>query len=423
MTEAPSRTESRTQHWTPPTRPDWVQRINEEGSFMDIQGIVPLDERSLIDQATASTGLQDFGDDNWREPFQVLVKALNDEAQLNLMGRLMTRSDLLLYLQARLRIEQAYNTHPEIEDQQIIKPLLIVGQARSGTSFLHNVLTKDPNNATPRAWEVLYPEPSEQRTDTRVERAQQLITQQVRVVPEISAMHEYGATVPTESVHLHGLSFRSAAWFDAKLGQTPSYAAYMASQDPAEAYRYEKRLLKLLQWKNPRTTWVLKSPYTLNHLPSVLEVYPDIGVIWTHRDPVKAVASLVNLIGSLQWVRSDHPFQGHMLAVMTDASQAAKTMSRPIEWLESGRLPSDRLCHLQYGDLTGDAMAVVEQIYRSFDIALTDEGRTAMSDYLADSPRSSRPKHDYDLGSDELRSEERDLFEPYQTYFHVPNEV
>src|SRR4051812_2654451 len=93
------------QQWQPPPRPEWMVRIIEEGYCMDISGVVPLDERSLLDTAMRNTGLSDFGSDDWREPFQVLVKSMEEDAELHLMGRLMARQELLQLLEARLRIE------------------------------------------------------------------------------------------------------------------------------------------------------------------------------------------------------------------------------------------------------------------------------------------------------------------------------
>ena len=86
---------------------------------MDIASLVPLNARELLDTAMANTGLSDFGKDEWREPFEILVKAINEEAELNLFGRLMTRSDLLIWLQERLEIEETYRRHPEIEDEVV----------------------------------------------------------------------------------------------------------------------------------------------------------------------------------------------------------------------------------------------------------------------------------------------------------------
>jgi hypothetical protein len=212
------------------------------------------------------------------------------------------------------------------------------------------------------------------------------------------------------------------AWFDL-MGQTPSYAMYMMEQDPAEPYRYEKRVLKLLQWHNPRRTWVMKSPVTITHLPAVLDVYPDAGFIWTHRDPVKAMASVVNLIGTLHWMRSDEPFQRGSLAQFTNSDQAARTMDRAIGWLESGELPRTQLCNVAYPDLVRDPIGTIAQIYEFFDLELTPDGRAAIEDHLRNSSRSNRPAHAYELGSDDEIQLERAAFKAYQEYFNVKDEI
>jgi len=117
--------------WERPARPEWVQRINEEGDCMDISGVVPLDEGSLLESARRATGLSDFGDDDWREPFQIYVKSLEKEADFNLMGRLRTRSEILYLLQAGLKIADAYRRHPEIEHEEITQPLIIAERCRA----------------------------------------------------------------------------------------------------------------------------------------------------------------------------------------------------------------------------------------------------------------------------------------------------
>src|SRR5690606_32088256 len=133
--------------------------------------------------ARANTGLDDFGADDWREPFEVLIRSLNDEAQLNLMGRLMTRSDLVILLEQRLQIEDTYKRFPEIDEEEIRKPLMIIGQGRSGTSFLQNLMAQDPDHNVLLHWNTYFPCPPPEKetyhSDPRIERAQGLITQLV----------------------------------------------------------------------------------------------------------------------------------------------------------------------------------------------------------------------------------------------------
>lgn len=393
---------------------------------MDIRSLVSLEENSLIETAKANTGLSDFGSEDWHERFQVLVKSLDEESELNLMGRLMTRSDLLHFLEARLQIEDTYKRHPEIDEEQVTQPIHVIGQGRSGTSFMQNLLSEDPNNGTPRPWEVMYPcPPPEQasyRSDPRIEKARGFASLVNRVVPEVEAKHEMGVELPEENHRLLCLAFGAAGWVSAFYGQVPSFSAYMQTQSMVPVYEYEKRVLKLLQWKNPRKHWVLKSPLCLMDLPEILQVYPDSAIVWTHRDPVKALGSLVSTIGTLMWCRTDHPFIGDSLINFTSADASAGMLCMPIDWLESGVVPRERLYNMQYQDFVNDPLASVGEMYAHFGIEMTDEGRQGMQRYLDANPGSSRPQHKYDLGSDNVDME-RDAFSRYEEYFQVPREM
>jgi hypothetical protein len=300
----------RTLQWQPPRRPEWVRRINEEGECMDIRGVVPLDPDSLVNSARSATGLDEFGVDDWREPFERMVASMDTEAGLNLMGRLRTRSEILHLLEGRLRIEDTYRRHPEINDEVVAAPLIVVGQGRSGTSMLTNVLDAHPDNCAPKHWEMIFPCPPPEAatylTDPRIERGHKLIDQWNRVTPTITSMHEFAGHVPMECCQLLGLAFRSPTWFDS-LGQVPGYQVWLAGQDLRPALEYHRRTLKLLQWRNPRRHWVLKDPIHLDRMPQILQIYPDARFIWTHRDPVRALASTVSLLGTVQWGRTDHP--------------------------------------------------------------------------------------------------------------------
>src|SRR6202012_467693 len=89
-------------------RPEWVDKLNAEGRMWHGAGMLremaPLDERSLLDAAMSMTGLTDFGEDDWREPFAVLLTSLEEEPELPLTGRLATRSEIILWLRTRLML-------------------------------------------------------------------------------------------------------------------------------------------------------------------------------------------------------------------------------------------------------------------------------------------------------------------------------
>jgi hypothetical protein len=93
---------------TPLPRPEWVKGMNDEGRYWQCAGMlsemVPLDARSLLDSARRMTGLDNMGEDDWQEPFEVLLKSLEQEAQLHMVGRLAARSEILLWLRTRLKL-------------------------------------------------------------------------------------------------------------------------------------------------------------------------------------------------------------------------------------------------------------------------------------------------------------------------------
>lgn len=416
---------SRTASWDPPERPEWVDRINEEGSYMDIRGIVPLDTASLLATAERNTGLSDYGADHWREPFGHLVTSYDTEARLNLMGRLRVRSDLLIWLEARLMIEETYRLHPEIDDETIETPMIIVGQGRSGTSALINLLSAHPDNGSVRTWEAMFPCPPPERatylTDPRIDKADKLIQQWNRIVPRIESLHEYTGIIPTECIQALNISFMGYQWLNA-IAPVPSYSAFAVQQSMVPALTDYKRLLKLLQWRNPRQRWVLKAPSHLSWLPDLVEVFPDAKFIWTHRDPLKALASVVNLIGSMQWCSTDHPFGDGALATYTDSGLVARLLNNAIDWLEDTELPPDRICNLQFQEFVDDRIAGVKTVYETFGFELTEEGLAAMQRYVDENPRGKRKAHVYSIGSSDQVRYERKAFERYQRYFNVANE-
>ena len=411
--------------WTPPPRPDWLQRVNEEGECMDIRAVVPLDPVSMLDAAKRSTGLSDFGDEDWREPFEVLCKSFDEDANLNLFGRIKIRHEILLLLKNRLQIEAAYAQHPEIEEQEIVRPLMIIGQGRSGTSFLHNLLSASPENGNIMTWEAMFscppPEVATYHGDPRIEKAHRIAEQWNRTVPELVSMHEYSGYIPQEDTPVLAHSFRNVGWFMV-LGEVLQYYAYMATADLEPAYRYHKRILKLLQWKNPRKQWILKNSANLEELTAMLKVYPDVCIVWPHRDPSKSVASTVSLIGSMLWGQTDHPFQRVSLDQYMDPQGAAKRLTNVIDLMESGALPKERVCNVLYRDLVADPIGTAANIHEYFHLPFSTESRAVLEEYMRLNPRDKRPPHRVSAETRAAVEKDRPAFKRYQEYFGVPDE-
>ena len=189
--------------WSPEPRPHWVAELNALGRHLGSPAaLISLDEGSLLDTARTAVGLDDFGDDGWREGFRVFLRSLEEEADLHLLGRILARNEIVRALVNRLEVRATVSQNPDILGASIDAPVLIVGTGRSGTSLLHELLAQDPAHRVARTWELLHPCPPPDRatytTDPRIAAADQEYTFWHLIAPEYRTMHENGGDVPNE---------------------------------------------------------------------------------------------------------------------------------------------------------------------------------------------------------------------------------
>ena len=415
----------RKQKWRPAPRPEWVTRINEEGGHMDIENIVPLDEESLVHSAKRKTGLSDFGGTDWVEPFRVMIKAIEEEAALNLMGRLMARSDILMMLENRLLLTEFRKRHPEVAAEEIRKPVFILGLSRSGTSILFEILSQDPGFRVPKYWEALFPCPLEGlaagKVDPRIARGDALVKQWHRVAPEYSTMHENAGELPCECGYLLTSCFISDHL--GAIHQIPSYNNWLAQADLHPAYRFHRELLQVLQWKERRKHWLLKGPWHIGNLRVLFETYPDACVVQTHRDPIKSMSSTTSILGTIAWMRSDRPFDSDSWNELMEAEGNAARLEAVMRERDAGVIPSERICDVLYKDIVGDPIGTVRRVYECFGMELTAEVIDRMRSYIASKPQGKFGKHTYDLDSAEDISKERAVFRRYQERYGIPSEA
>jgi hypothetical protein len=411
--------------WSPKPRPQWVAELNAFGRQLGSPAaLVALDEESLLGAARAATGLGDFGDDAWREPFGIFVRALEAEADLHLLGRIQARNDIVRTLVNRLQVGDVLARNPEILRERVDAPVLVVGTGRSGTSILHELLAQDPAHRVARTWELLHPCPPPDRatyaTDPRIAAADQEYRFWHLIAPEYETMHENGGDVPNEDPLIDMLEFAS----DHLMGSypVPSYSRWLARADSRPVFRAHRRFLQLLQWHCPGERWVLKSPSYLAKLPQFFAEYPDAYVVLTHRDPLKVLPSLVSIMATLRWMHSDTV---DVEAVVKSAvGGTAIAMDLVMQWRADGTLPDDRIVDVRFDELVGDPWRTLHALYERIGAGLTDDTEQRMRGYLDARPRERHGRHEYtfaDTGLDLAQTRAR--FADYQARYAVPSEV
>lgn len=409
----------------PPPRPAWVAAMNAFGATLgDPAAMVSLDGDELQATARRLTGLDDFGPDDWREGFQLLVEGLERDAELTFVGRVLARQEVLRSLVNRLQITKALADEPAVTEQAVDRPIIVTGVGRSGTSITHELLSIDPALHAPRTWELLYPCPPPRAetytTDPRIAIAEADQPFWYQVVPEFLAIHENHGDTPNECVVGTMTEFRSEYWPGAYY--VPAYTQWLMQCDMSVAYRFHRQLLQLLQWRCPGQRFALKAPSHVGALQHVFATYPDATVVVCHRDPAKVLPSLMDLMATLLYLASDRWRHGELSGDLV--AGYAQLWQHVDEQRRSGAVPQDQIVDLRYQDLMDDAGGTMEGLYARLDLEFTPAHADRIRSYLAAKPKDRHAPHRYafdDLGMDV--EEFRALFTRHMEEYGVPLET
>jgi hypothetical protein len=380
-----------------------VRLLNGCGALLDKTRIPRTSLRAvdLIETAKRRCDLDDFGGGDLFEGLSRLLDSCQRESQLNLIGRIVLRADLVRILCSRLFMQRDRQTYSGVAEQEIREPLFIVGLPRSGTTLLHTLLALDPEHRVPLTWEVMTPSPP--TCDNERRRIQQAISSCNCfnwLAPTFRHVHPVGAELPQECVSLMAPTFMSDQ-FDA-MYYVPSYRAWFFRRDLRPAYEYHRRFLQHLQVRQNARRWVLKAPTHMFALPTLLSVYPDAIFVQTHRAPLDAMASVSSLITILRRVFSNAV---DPLIVCREAIDYwSKTLDRFLQ--ERDHLAERRICDVNYAEIRRDPLAAVRRIYEHFGWSLTQKVEQRMHQALANELQERNGLHRYDLSQFGVQKED-----------------
>jgi len=364
----------------------------------DGRSMIKLDRGSLLGESFRLTGLEDFGDTSFLTPLDILLRSFEEDAELNLIGRITVHSEILRILCNLLYMQRDRLAFPGIQQEEIRQPIFITGLPRSGTTFLHALLAQDPACRAPQVWEVMRPSPPPEtatyRSDPRIDLTRRELSWIDVLMPGFEKCHTIEARLPQECISMTDHSFLSYVF--ESMYFVSSYRSWHDRQDKRPAYDCHRRFLQHLQWRCPGTHWVLKAPSHLMALPSLFEVYPDAQVVVTHRDPLKILPSCASFARVLRAPFTTRPIDLGVLGAEVSRrwSDSAKTLTQ----LHSGdKELRSRFFDVGYPDLIRDPMSVVYRIYAHFDRELSGEAERAMRTFVEQNPKDKNGTHRYSL--------------------------
>jgi hypothetical protein len=382
----------------------------------------PLDEGALTAAARRRAGLYDFGTDAFRPALRVLLSALHADVELSPVGRMLTSQLVTGLLVTRLRLMRLLDEHPEILDEPVTAPIVVLGLPRTGTTHLHGLLAQAPDLRSLPYWESLepIPDPTEataRRDDARRRRCSYALRFQHWVMPLFPLMHEMTADAPHEEIQLLAVDF-STMLFEASY-LLPTYRDWYVATDQTGAYRTLRVLLQALQWLRGPKRWVLKSPQHLEQLGPLLRVFPDARIVQTHRDPVRVTTSMCTMAAyglRMNLAHVDAVAAGHYWAARVERMLRKSVDDRRL-------VPPAQVLDVHFDAFVADEIGTAERVCAFADVPLSDPARRAMRAYRDAHPPGRHGTIVYRLDDFRLDADERrSALRFYQERFGVADE-
>ncbi len=355
---------------------------------------------TLVAEAQAVDGLTDSGDDSYRLPLEKLLYSLEHEARLNDIGTAVLRQRVVEVLSTRLRLVEWLKRHPEIRDETIREPLVIVGLPRTGTTMLHRTIAADHRMYAPLWFETRFPCPAldwdPAGLDQRVVDGKAEMQAMLDANPDLLSVHPMDAMGPDEDIMLLEQSFYS---FNIQsFANLPSFDAWIEAQDHTPGYEYLKLLLQFLQWQKKQTgqqaeRWTIKAPHHLHYMDLIFKVFPDAKVVQSHRDPLDTIPSLASMISEIWCIYSDDADPVEVGRQW--ARKFANGMNHTMD--VRAQLGEERFLDLWFRDTVSQPLEEIQKVYDFIGMDFTPEAQAEMRQWQDFNKRDLRPAHEYTL--------------------------
>ena len=364
-----------------------------------------LDADQLLKEATEISGLSDFGDPRFIDAMRVMVTCYAQDLRVDAGGLNTVRNTAIRQLVNRARFAHDLKLHPEILDEDVSDPIIIMGQPRSGTTKTHRMLGVDPNLLKTYMWQLTNPAPFPDaepgKPDPRIEAAnyQEELIRASNTNPALRAGHLYASDEVQSDIFLYGFTFNCNT---INTGRPPSTAYYeytlkRATPSELDNYEYVKSLHQYLQWQQGGRRgrrWLMKHESHHGRLDEVLAVYPKATLMHLHRDPRVSVPSLLKLmLESYRAINSEVTAEEISPLLIR---RLVDTMNRYLEARDRLKL-EDRIYDVKYEQIRTNPMPVFRELYRRAGHTLTPESEALMIEYERQNEQGKHGGHEYSL--------------------------
>ena len=385
---------------------------------MDASHDPPAKFRDALDLAheiaIKQAGGDDFGPLDYLPGLRVLLQSMDYDPRFSELGRRVAWGRVIDALRGRAQAVQSMKNTPGFAAHEILDPVVITGVPRTGTTALHRLMAVDSRFQGLQTWLLDSPMPRPP-IDTwkdypQYQRTVAALEAQYAAAPEKRASHFRAAEEVHECCMLLRHSFVSNLWNCGWSAAT--YDAWWQCWSEEPAYRYFYRCVQLIGSNDVTKRWLLKNPGHIENLDLLFAVFPHAKVIQTHRDPAKAIPSLVSVLMPLNKLMEEGRAKQRAETMLT--RETAK-WANALRKCERAREQHPRqVLDIVHADFHRDPMSVLERIYGFMAMQITDEVRAGFEQRIKEKPELSHGTHRYDIADYGMTEDE--VREPYGDY-------
>jgi hypothetical protein len=311
------------------------------------------------------------------------------------------------------------------------EPVFIVGHARSGTTLLHQLMSRDAERFSVfLTWELFFPAICQKklvrliaRLDERWFRgswARRIRAWEDRKFAKGRQMHPMSLTGPEEDEFVLAPSCASGVWVLVfPYWRELQHLYYTDDMAPARRKRllrfYRACVQRQLYLNGGEKVHLSKNPTFSGKVASLIETFPGARFVVCMRNPLETIPSLLKLM-TRNWKAGRCPPERIEESRRLLAEQSYHTYRHPIEVLSAH--PDVRWTLVDYRDLVESPKRTVRSVYDVLGLEMT-AGYEAVLDDEETRSRSHRTEHVYSLGEfgldhQQIRERLGDLFERHR---------
>ena len=280
------------------------------------------------------------------------------------------------------RIDDAL--YPAQRERSLGKPVFIVAAPRSGTTFLHRLMSLDEQFTTFKLVQTFFPTISGYRAIDAVKRLNEAVGGVFSRARKAfdreyfgawEGLHDTGLNQDEEDEALWALAFATPAiWLVLPFPERFAHLRFvdrMPAEKRAKLVAYYRGCVQRHLYAHPGQQLLGKNVLLPGRFEIVTEALPEARFIHILRHPYEAVPSTLSLFTV--------PWRWHSPDLALDGSEARALAQLTIDYykflhqkqLASDRAGDSRFFSLTYKSLLADPVARIAEIYERFDLALT----------------------------------------------------